>query len=76
MTKSGFCGIKLSLQFNFLLFNASQKEIGEKRDRGGLHVAEGGEKYASWRVDLFLSSTTGLLFQVLPFYSINLHSAA
>lgn len=44
MTKSGFRGIKLSLQFNFLLFNASQKEMGEKQDQGRLHVADGGGK--------------------------------
>lgn len=45
MTESGFCGIKFSLQFNFLPFNASQKEMGEKQDQGRLRVAE---KCASW----------------------------
>lgn len=34
MTKSGFCGTKVSLQFNFLFFNVSWKEIGEKWDQG------------------------------------------
>lgn len=43
MTKSGFCGTKVSLQFNFLFFNVSWKEIGEKWDQ----VGEGGEKCRS-----------------------------
>lgn len=76
MTKSGFCGIKHSLQFNFLLFNASQKEMGEKRDQGRLHVAEGGRKVCFLESGSFSVLHYGLLFQVLAFYSINLHSAA
>ena len=84
MTKSGFCGIKLPLQFNFLLFNATQKKMGEKRDQGRLHVAKGGEKCASWRVDLSLSSTmdfcfkswlfTALICTLLPDFTVLSHS--
>ena len=84
MTKSGFCGIKLPLRFNFLLFNASQKKMREKRDQGRLHVAKGGEKCASWRVDLSLSSTmdfcfkswlfTALICTLLPDFTVLSHS--
>lgn len=69
MTKSGFCGIKLSLQFNFLFFNASWKEMGKKQDQGRLHVARGGEECATRRVGLSLPYR--LLCQVLAFYSVN-----
>lgn len=75
MTKSSFCGIKLPLQFNFLLFNTSQKEMGEKRDQGEQHVAEVGRKVCI----LESGSFCPLLWtsvSSLGFYSINLHSAA
>lgn len=70
MTKSSFCGIKLPLQFNFLLFNTSQKEMGEKRDQGGQHVAEVGRKVCILESGSFSVLYYGLLFQVLAFTAL------
>lgn len=71
MIKPGFHGTKVSLPFNFLLFKVSQKEMGDKRDQGRLHVGENSVDVGKSVVFCPPLWPPRLLLQVLALYSMS-----